>query len=308
MVRIHHRYAVVNGYQIFYREAGPRDRPTVLLLHGFPSSSLMFRHLLPRLADRWHLVAPDHVGFGLSDAPTADTFTYSFDSLTDITATLLRQLGIERYCLFVHDHGAPIGWRLALRTPAAVTAIITQNGNAYDEGLQPEFFTAVRDYWREQIPRTEAGVREALTLELTRWRYLAGVTDETLVDPTTWTHDHDLLSRPDNDRAQLALFRDYATNLALYPEVQRYFRERQAPLLAIWGRGDPIFGPAGALAFTTDLPNAEVHLVDGGHFLLERSRRGGASRAGISGQASVMDALARLGGSQISHRSSTALA
>ncbi|MDR6981347.1 pimeloyl-ACP methyl ester carboxylesterase [Streptomyces sp. 3330] len=269
MVRIHHRYAVVNGYQIFYREAGPRDRPTVLLLHGFPSSSLMFRHLLPRLADRWHLVAPDHVGFGLSDAPTADTFTYSFDSLTDITATLLRQLGIERYCLFVHDHGAPIGWRLALRTPAAVTAIITQNGNAYDEGLLPEFFTAVRDYWREQIPRTEAGVREALTLELTRWRYLAGVTDETLVDPTTWTHDHDLLSRPDNDRAQLALFRDYATNLALYPQVQRYFRERQVPLLAIWGRGDPIFGPAGALAFTTDLPNAEVHLIDGGHFLLE---------------------------------------
>ncbi|MFE3032350.1 alpha/beta fold hydrolase [Streptomyces canus] len=269
MVRIHHRYAMVDGHQIFYREAGPRHRPTVVLLHGFPASSLMFRHLLPRLADRWHLVAPDHLGFGLSDAPTADEFPYSFDSLTDITGALLAQLGIERYCLFVHDHGAPIGWRLILRTPAAVTAIITQNGNAYDEGLQPEFFTAVRDYWREQTPQTEAGVREALSLELTRWRYLAGVSDESLIDPTTWTHDHDLLSRPDNDRAQLALFLDYATNLELYPKVQQHFRARQVPLLAIWGKGDPIFGPAGALAFATDLPDAEVHLVPGGHFLLE---------------------------------------
>ncbi|MEU1276103.1 alpha/beta hydrolase [Streptomyces sp. NPDC005799] len=274
MATIHHRYATVDGHRIFYREAGPRDRPTLVLLHGFPASSLMFRHLLPRLADRWHLVAPDHVGFGLSDAPSVDEFTYSFDSLTDVTATLLAHLGIERYSLFVHDHGAPIGWRLILRAPAAVTAIITQNGNAYEEGLQPEFFTAVRDYWLEQTSRTEAGVREALTLELTRWRYLAGVTDETLVDPTTWTHDHDLLSRPHNDRAQLALFLDYATNLALYPKVQRYFRERQIPLLAIWGKGDPIFGPAGALAFTTDLPAAEIHLVAGGHFLLESALDG----------------------------------
>ncbi|MFD9286692.1 alpha/beta fold hydrolase [Streptomyces mirabilis] len=269
MVTIHHRYTVVDGHQIFYREAGLRNRPTLVLLHGFPASSLMFRHLLPQLADRWHLVAPDHVGFGLSDAPSADKFTYSFDSLTDVTENLLLQLGIEQYCLYVHDHGAPIGWRLILRAPDAVSAIITQNGNAYDEGLQPEFFTAVRDYWREQTPRTEAGIREALTLEQTRWRYLTGVTDETLVDPVTWTHDHDLLSRPNNDKAQLALFLDYATNLALYPKVQRYFRERQVPLLAIWGRDDPIFGPAGALAFSTDLPDADIRLVAGGHFLLE---------------------------------------
>lgn len=269
MVTIHHRYALVDGHQIFYREAGPRDRPTLMLLHGFPASSLMFRHLLPRLADRWHLVAPDHLGFGLSDAPTVEGFTYSFDSLTDLTQALLARLGIDRYCLFVHDHGAAIGWRLALRAPDAVTAIVTQNGNAYVEGLRPEFFTAVGDYWREQTPRTEAGIRQALTLELTRWRYLAGVTDETLVDPVTWTHDHDLLSRPGNDEVQLALFLDYASNLAVYPEVHRYFRERQVPLLAVWGRSDPIFGPAGALAFATDLPDAEVHLVDGGHFLLE---------------------------------------
>ncbi|MFC7649396.1 alpha/beta fold hydrolase [Streptosporangium lutulentum] len=157
MVTIHHRYAMVDGYQIFYREAGPRDRPTLVLLHGFPASSLMFRHLLPRLADRWHLVAPDHVGFGLSDAPTVDEFTYSFDSLTDITGALLTQLGIERYCLFVHDHGAPIGWRLALRAPDAVTAIITQNGNAYAEGLQPEFFITVCDYWKSRPPRPRPG-------------------------------------------------------------------------------------------------------------------------------------------------------
>ncbi|MFJ3671051.1 alpha/beta fold hydrolase [Streptomyces sp. NPDC090106] len=269
MVTVHHRYAMVDGHQIFYREAGTRDRPTLVLLHGFPASSLMFRHLLPRLANRWHLVAPDHLGFGLSDAPPVDDFPYSFDSLTDLTGALLAQLGVERYGLFVHDHGAAIGWRLLLRTPDAVTAIITQNGNAYDEGLQPEFFTTLRDYWGEQTPRTEADVRQALTLELTRWRYLAGVADETLVDPALWTHDHDLLSRPDNDRVQLALFLDYATNLSLYPEVQRCFRQRQFPMLAIWGKNDPIFGPAGALAFTTDLPDAEVYLMTGGHFLLE---------------------------------------
>jgi len=269
MVTIHHRYATVDGHQVFYREAGPVDRPTVVLLHGFPASSLMFRHLIPRLADRWHLVAPDQLGFGLSDAPPAEEFTYSFDSLTEVTATLLEQLGVTRYALLVQGHGAPIGWRLALRSPDAVAAIVSQNGNAYDDGLQPEFFTTVRDYWQEQTPATEAGVREALTLELTRWQYLAGVADETLVDPNTWVHDHELLSRSGNDLVQLALFLDYATNLSLHPRVHRYFRERQVPLLAVWGRGDPIFGPAGALAFATDLPDAEVHLLDGGHFLLE---------------------------------------
>lgn len=269
MVTIHHRYAQVDGHRVFYREAGPTDHPTVVLLHGFPASSLMFRHLMPRLADRWHLVAPDHLGSGLSDVPTVDEFTYSFDSLTDVTQALLAQLGITRYCLFVHDHGAPIGWRLALRAPGAVSAIISQNGNAYDEGLQPEFFAPMRDYWQEQTPTTEAGFRESLTLELTRWRYLTGVVDETLVDPNTWIHDHHLLSRPGSHEAQAALFQDYPSNLALHPAVQQYFREQRVPLLAVWGRGDPIFAPAGALSFATDLPDAEVHLLDGGHFLLE---------------------------------------
>jgi pimeloyl-ACP methyl ester carboxylesterase len=269
MATTHHRYALVDGRRIFYREAGPPDRPTLVLLHGFPTSSLTFRDLMARLADRWHLIAPDHLGFGISDAPSVDEFPYSFDALADITQALIAQLRIERYGLFVQGHGAQIGWRLALRTPAAIDAIISQNGNAYVEGLQPEFFATMRDYWREQTPQTEAGAREALSLELTRWQYLTGVNDETLVDPNTWIHDHDRLSRPGNDLVQLALFRDYATNPPLYPQVHQYFREYQVPLLAVWGRGDPIFAPAGAYIFTVDLPEAEIHLLDGGHFLLE---------------------------------------
>jgi pimeloyl-ACP methyl ester carboxylesterase len=269
MFPVHHRYAVIDGHQVFYREAGPPDRPTVLLLHGFPTSSSMFRGLIPRLAHRWHVIAPDHLGFGLSDAPPVAEFSYSFDSLTDLTEALLAQLGIGRYGMVVQDYGAPIGWRLALRAPDAVRLVVSQNGNAYNEGLQPEFFTPIRDHWQEQNDRTEEGVREMLTLEFVRWQYLSGASDPTLIDPTLWVHDHDLLSRPGNDLVQLALFRDYASNLALYPEVQRYFRSSQVPLLAVWGKNDPVFGPAGALAFATDLPNAEVHLLDGGHFLLE---------------------------------------
>jgi pimeloyl-ACP methyl ester carboxylesterase len=269
MVPIHHRYTVVDGHRVFYREAGARGRPTLVLLHGFPTSSIMFRHVMPMLADRWHVVAPDLLGFGLTDAPDPDTFAYSFDALTDVVGVLLAQLGIDRYGLYVHDYGAAIGWRLALRSPESVQAIISQGGNAYNEGFQPEFFAPMREYWREQSPRTEPAVREALSLDLIRWLYLSGASDASIIDPTTWTHDHDLLTRPGVDRAQLALFSDYASNLTLYPDVQQYFRRRRVPLLAVWGRDDPVFGPAGALAFTTDLPDAEIHLLDGGHFLLE---------------------------------------
>jgi len=229
----------------------------------------MFRNLLPLLADRWHLIAPDHLGFGLSDAPPVADFPYSFDSLTDLAAGLLRHLGVHRYAMYVHDYGAPIGWRLALRDPAAIAAIITQSGNAYSEGFQPGFFRAVWAYWAHQNPQAEAEVRQALTLETTKWQYLTGVSDETLVDPTTWLTDYTLLSRPGNDLIQLALFRDYATNPPLYPAVHEYFRASQVPLLAVWGRNDPVFGPHGAAAFKVDLPYAEIHLIDGGHFLLE---------------------------------------
>ncbi|MFQ6393980.1 alpha/beta fold hydrolase [Nocardia sp. KC 131] len=269
MGSVHHRYADVGGHRVFYREAGSRDRPTVVLLHGFPTSSAMFRGLIPLLADRWHVLAPDLLGFGLSDAPPPEEFAYSFDSLTDVTADLLAQLRVDRYALFVHDYGAPIGWRLALRAPDAVRAIVSQSGNAYNEGFQPEFFVPIREYWQNPDSDAEADVREMFALDLIRWLYVSGAPDETLIDPATWTHDHDLLARPGNDRVQLALFSDYATNLTLYPSVQRYFRSSQVPLLAVWGRNDPVFGPAGALAFATDLPGAEVHLLDGGHFLLE---------------------------------------
>ncbi|WP_326565203.1 alpha/beta hydrolase [Amycolatopsis rhabdoformis] len=269
MTAVHHRYATVDGRQLFYREAGPADVPVIVLLHGFPTSSFMFRDLIPALADRYHVIAPDHLGFGLSDAPSADEFDYTFDALTELTAGLLRQLGVTRYAIYVQDYGAPIGWRLALADPGAITAIVTQNGNGYDAGFVEGFWKVVWDYQAEQNAETEAGIRAALSLDLTKWQYLTGAPDETLVSPDTWNHDFALLSRPGNDEIQLALFRDYATNAPLYPALHEYLRANQPPVLAVWGKNDPIFGPDGATAFTADVPDAEIHLLDGGHFLLE---------------------------------------
>ena len=269
MTEVHHRYATIDGRQLFYREAGAAGKPVLVLLHGFPTSSFMFRDLIPRLAADYHVIAPDHLGFGLSDAPPADEFSYTFDALTDLTAGLLAHLGVARYAIYVQDYGAPIGWRLALRDPAAITAIITQNGNAYEAGFVPAFWQGVWDYHKERNERTEAGMRTALTLEAIRWQYLTGTPDETLIDPTAWWHDFALVSRPGNDAVQLDLFADYATNPPLYPRLHEYFRTSQVPLLAVWGRGDEIFGPDGARAFAADLPDARIHLLDGGHFLLE---------------------------------------
>ncbi|MEU6122527.1 alpha/beta hydrolase [Streptomyces sp. NPDC047123] len=270
MVEIRHQYATVRGHRVFYREAGPADAPVLVLLHGFPTSSRMFRRLIPELADRYRVIAPDHLGFGRSDTPDAAEFPYSFDALTDITEALLAGLGITRYALYVQDYGAPIGWRLALRAPQAITAVITQNGNAYEEGFVPEFWAPVWAYASAPGPATEPGARGALDLEAIRWQYLHGVDRPELVDPDTWTADHHDVNRPGNDRAQLALFRDYATNPPLYPKVHAYFRESRVPLLAVWGAEDAIFGPDGARAFAKDLPEAEIHLVPGGgHFLLE---------------------------------------
>ena len=280
---VNYRTATVRGQRIFYREAGPADAPVIVLLHGFPTSSHMFRDLIPALADRYHVIAPDHLGFGYSAAPPADEFDYTFDALTDLTAGLLKQLGVSRYALYVQDYGAPIGWRLALADPAAVTAIITQNGNGYDAGFVPEFWRTVWDYQR--TPDAEDAIRGALTLESTRWQYLAGAPDESLVSPDTWTHDYALLSRPGNDAVQLALFRDYATNPPMYPALHEYLRREQPPVLAVWGAHDPIFGPDGARAFAADVPDAEIHLLDGGHFLLET--------AGDEVAALIRDFLAR---------------
>ena len=269
MVNVHHRYATIHGRQLFYRQAGPPDAPTLVLLHGFPTSSFMFRNLIPALADRYHLIAPDHLGFGLSDAPPTEELHYTFDTLTQHTQDLLHHLGITRYAIYVHDYGAPIGWRLALNHPDAITAIITQNGNAYEAGFVQSFWQTIWDYHREQNPTTETALRQALTLDAIKWQYLTGVPDPTLVSPDTWHHDHTLVSRPGNDLIQLQLFLDYATNLPLYPRLHQHLRTHQTPLLAVWGKNDPIFGPPGAQAFTNDLPNARIHLLEGGHFLLE---------------------------------------
>jgi pimeloyl-ACP methyl ester carboxylesterase len=271
MAPVHYRYSTVQGQRLFYREAGPADAPVIVLLHGFPASSFMFRDLIPSLAQRYRVIAPDLLGFGFSDAPPADTFTYTFDALARLTAGLLTELGVTRYAVYVHDYGAPVGWRLALADPGAITAIITQNGNGYDAGFVPGFWKTVRDYQREQTPETEAAIRAALTLDVTRWQYVTGVPDETLVSPDAWEHDFALLSRPGNDAIQLALFRDYATNPPLYPALHEYLRRNRPPVLAVWGKDDPIFGPDGARAFADDVPDAEIHLLDGGHFLLENA-------------------------------------
>ncbi|WP_193103824.1 alpha/beta fold hydrolase [Brachybacterium sp. FME24] len=269
MTDIHYRHRVIDGHELFYREAGDPHAPALVLLHGYPTSSFMFRNLIPLLADRFHLIAPDHLGFGLSAAPSADEFEYSFDALTDLTEALLADLGLDRYAIYVQDYGAPIGWRLALRRPEAITGIITQNGNAYEEGFVDSFWQPVLDYQRAQNERTEPAVRAALSREAIRWQYLHGVDTPSLVDPETWRHDHALISRPGNDRIQLALFRDYATNVDMYPRLHEFFRTSQVPLLAVWGENDEIFGPDGARAFRRDLPDAQIELLPGGHFLLE---------------------------------------
>jgi pimeloyl-ACP methyl ester carboxylesterase len=269
MVSVHHNYATVQGRRLFYREAGPADGPVIVLLHGFPTSSYMFRNLVPVLAEKYHVIAPDHLGFGLSDAPAVEEFDYTFDALADLTAGLLAQLGVTRYAIYVQDYGAPVGWRLALADPEAITAIITQNGNGYEAGFVQGFWQTMWDYHREQTPQTVAGMSGALTREAIRWQYVTGEPDESLITPEAWEHDYALVSRPGNDAIQLKLFLDYATNPPLYPVLHEYLRKNQPPVLAAWGKGDEIFGPDGARAFTEDVPNAEVHLLDGGHFLLE---------------------------------------
>ncbi|MET8402103.1 alpha/beta hydrolase [Streptomyces sp900116325] len=266
---VHHRTATVNGLEVFYREAGDPQAPDLVLLHGFPTSSHMFRHLIPALADRYHVIAPDHVGFGQSAMPALEDFPYTFAALTEVTSGLLQHLGVDRFAMYVQDYGAPIGWRLALQTPDRVTAIISQNGNAYEEGFVKPFWDGVFAYAQAPGPDTEAPMRGALTAEITRWQYVNGVADPSLVSPDNWVHDQALLDRPGNDGIQLKLFRDYPTNVDLYPQVHQYFRDSRVPLLAVWGANDEIFGPAGAEAFSTDLPDAEIHLLESGHFALE---------------------------------------
>ncbi|GAB2760260.1 alpha/beta fold hydrolase [Streptomyces bullii] len=264
-----HRTVTVRGHEVYYREAGPADAPVLLLLHGFPSSSHMFRDLLPLLAGSYRLIAPDHIGFGRSATPAPEEFSYTFDELATITGEFTERLGLTEYALYVQDYGAPIGLRLALAHPERVTAIVTQNGNAYEEGLGKEAWAPVLALIAERTPGTEAPVREIYTIDGIKWQYLHGVVDPSLVSPDAYEHDAALLARPGQAEIQLALISDYGSNLALYPAFQEYFRGSQVPLLAAWGAHDEIFVPAGALAFQRDLPKAEVHLLPTGHFALE---------------------------------------
>jgi pimeloyl-ACP methyl ester carboxylesterase len=269
MTIVHHRRVSIDGYSVFYREAGPVDAPNVVLLHGAPSSSHMFRYLIPLLAGDYHVIAPDYLGFGFSDAPTVEDFDYTFEILTDSIEQLLRTLGVDHYAMYVQDYGAPVGWRLALRNPSQVVAIVTQNGNGYAEGLVEAFWAPLWTYTENPSEENAQPLRDALSLDSIRWQYTHGVPDVSTVDPDAWLHDYLAVQRPGNIDIQLALFRDYRTNVKLYPDLHRYLEHTQVPLLAVWGANDQIFGPAGAHAFNRHLPHAEIHLLDGGHWLLE---------------------------------------
>jgi pimeloyl-ACP methyl ester carboxylesterase len=263
-----YQHAKVDGVKIFYREAGSKTAPTILLLHGFPTSSHMFRDLIPALADRYHVVAPDLPGFGFSDAPDRKRFPYTFENLAKVIGSFTQAIGLDRFATYVFDYGAPVGLRLALAHPERITAIISQNGNAYEEGLS-QGWNPIQKYWKEPTAENRAALRDFLTPESTKWQYLHGVQDAALVAPESYELDSALLARPGNDEIQLDLFLDYASNVALYPKFQEYFRTTRPPLLAVWGNSDPFFLPPGAEAFKRDNPGAEVHFFETGHFALE---------------------------------------
>ncbi len=265
---IRNRIAAVDGHNIFYREAGDPKAPALLLLHGFPTSSHMFRNLLPLLADRYHVIAPDLLGFGFSDSPDRSHFKYTFENLAKIIERFTQAIHLPRYALYVFDYGAPVGFRLALSDPKKVTAIISQNGNAYEEGLS-QGWNPIQKYWKEHTQANREALRAFLKPEGVKQQYLHGVSDRTLIGPECYTLDSALLARPGNEEIQLDLFLNYASNVALYPKFQEYLRKHHPPLLAVWGKNDPFFLPAGAEAYKRDVPNAEVHFFDTGHFALE---------------------------------------
>ena len=268
--KVAHRTVNVRHLDIFYREAGPKDAPTVLLLHGFPTSSQMFRNLIPHLAERYRVVAPDYPGFGHSSMPPRDRFAYTFDSLAGVIDEFTALLGLPKYALYVQDYGAPVGYRLALRHPERVTAIVVQNGNAYDEGLDNDFWQPLKAYWREpNNPEKRSALRAFLNVEATRWQYTHGVPHPEFIAPDGWTTDQYLLDRKGNDEIQLDLFLSYGSNPPLYPKWQEYFRKHQPPMLIAWGRNDAIFPAAGAEPYKRDLKTIEFHLLDAGHFALE---------------------------------------
>ena len=268
MIKMKNQTITVDGQTIFYREAGDKEKPTILLLHGFPTSSHMFRNVIPALADKFHLVAPDYPGFGYSSMPPVDTFEYTFDHLAEIMDKFVTQIGLERYSLYVMDYGAPVGYRIAVKHPEKIKALIVQNGNAYDEGLG-EFWEPLRAYWSDPNEKNKNALKKFLTLEATRWQYTHGVKNENAISPDNWIHDQSLLDRPGNNEIQLQLFYDYKSNPPLYPQWQEYFRKYQPPTLVVWGRNDIIFSKEGAIPYQRDLKDVQIHLLNTGHFALE---------------------------------------
>jgi pimeloyl-ACP methyl ester carboxylesterase len=268
MTEVAYRTADVDGLTVFYREAGPADAPTLLLLHGYPSASHQYRELIPLLADRFHILAPDLPGFGKSGMPSRTEFKYTFEQLTDVIDRWTEMLGLTSFALYVFDYGAPVGFRIATRHPERITGIISQNGNAYEEGLS-DGWNPIRAYWKDPSDASRDAIRTLVAPETTVWQYTHGVPDETRVSPDGYGLDNYYLARRGNDEIQLDLFLDYASNVALYPTWQEYFRTSRPPLLAIWGKNDPFFLPAGAEAFKRDLPDAVVRFLDTGHFALE---------------------------------------
>jgi pimeloyl-ACP methyl ester carboxylesterase len=258
----------IGGVNVFFREAGPATAPVVLLLHGFPTSSHMFRNLIPLLADRYHVIAPDYPGFGESAAPDHTKFEYGFGHYADIVDGLMTHLDVKQYAMYVMDYGAPVGYRLALKHPDHVTALIVQNGNAYEEGLK-EFWDPIKAYWKNDTPANREALAFLVAPATTKFQYTDGMSDVARIDPDNWGHDQPLLDRPGNKDIQLDLFHDYGSNVPLYPKFQAFFREHKPPTLIVWGKNDKIFPADGAAPYLRDLPNAEVHMLDTGHFALE---------------------------------------
>ncbi|MEH2089989.1 alpha/beta fold hydrolase [Nostoc sp.] len=263
-----YRTVSIDGLDIFYREAGSRSNPTILLLHGFPTSSHMFRNLMSALGDRFHLVAPDYPGYGNSSMPTVNEFDYTFDRLAQIVEKFITAIALKKYSLYVMDYGAPIGYRIAAKYPERVEALIVQNGNAYEEGLR-EFWNPIKAYWQERSPENADKLKHLVNLEATKWQYTNGVRNLEAISPDTWNMDQLFLDRPGNDEIQLALLYSYGTNPPLYPQWQEYFRKYQPPTLIVWGKNDYIFPPEGAHPYKRDLKDVELHLLDTGHFALE---------------------------------------
>ena len=274
---VHYNTIRIGDIDVFYRDAGPRNAPVLLLLHGFPTSSNMFRNLIPRLAGSFRVIAPDYPGYGFSSMPDRKDFSYTFENMTTIVDKLLEKLDINAYSLYVMDYGAPIGYRLALRHPEKVTGLIVQNGNAYEEGLLA-FWDPIKKYWNDATPENRAALTFMVSPETTKWQYQNGVGELAHLDPTTWTLDQTLLDRPGNGEIQLDMLYDYGSNVPLYPHFQEFFRKHQPPTLIVWGKNDYIFPPEGAIPYKRDLPNVQTHLLDTGHFALETHGEEIASR------------------------------